>query len=405
MAEAKNTTPSKPRATRAKSTSTGTSPTAKVSKPRASRASRAKTPVVEQPVYEEQMEQRAEEQQPVVSLMDKFVFMDKTLSILETGLKTGKNVILYGPGGHGKSELSLEFFYEQGINPYVLTMGKGLNTDRLFGGVDILQLEATGKIEYLVENSFMNHPFVIFEEMMDAPDHLLEELKDILSSGMFRNGTQVFPIRTQYIVACTNKNRAEFSKNDSLKALMERFPLELNVVWDNYTEVSYTTLLEGKFGKGRVDPIIPFILSEYVKNNIIISPRTALDSYEIFEVCGPSALEFIADFAKKPAIIKDALKKFSATIEFKKLGVEINDLIESLTANDNRSNEKKANFVRDYLELDKKLTTLKKTTVNDDLIIIHTSLITQTQDYITAANSRFKNAKAGVEASSTDRSF
>jgi hypothetical protein len=99
------------------------------------------------------------------------------------------------------------------------------------------------------------------------------------------------------------------------------------------------------------------------------------------------------------------LKKFSATIEFKKLGVEINDLIESLTANDNRSNEKKANFVRDYLELDKKLTTLKKTTVNDDLIIIHTSLITQTQDYITAANSRFKNAKAGVEASSTDRPF
>jgi hypothetical protein len=40
----------------------------------------------------------------------------------------------------------------------------------------------------------------------------------------------------------TNKTRAEFSKNDSLKALMERFPLEHNVVWANYTPI----LVEGR---------------------------------------------------------------------------------------------------------------------------------------------------------------
>ena len=122
------------------------------------------------------------------SLLDKFVFMDKALKILDVGLKTEKNVILYGPGGHGKSELTLEFFYEKQINPYIITMGTGMTTDRLFGGINIPAFEKEGKLEYLIENSFMNHEYVIFEEMMDAPDFILEQLKDILSSGIFRNG-------------------------------------------------------------------------------------------------------------------------------------------------------------------------------------------------------------------------
>ena len=147
------------------------------------------------------------------SMLSKFVFMDKPLALLEIGLKTEKHIVMYGPGGHGKSELALEFFYEKEINPYIITMGSGLTTDRLFGGINVPVFHEDGKIEYLVENSFMNHEYAIFEEMMDAPDFILEQLKDILSSGVFRNGTQVFPIKTRFIVCCTNKSRDEFSKN------------------------------------------------------------------------------------------------------------------------------------------------------------------------------------------------
>jgi hypothetical protein len=56
----------------------------------------------------------------------------------------------------------------------------------------------------------MNHEYVVFEEMMDAPDFILEQLKDILSSGEFRNGTQVYPIKTRFIVCNTNKTRRIF---------------------------------------------------------------------------------------------------------------------------------------------------------------------------------------------------
>lgn len=35
------------------------------------------------------------------SLLNNYVFMEKTKQVLDTGLKTRKNVVLYGPGGHG----------------------------------------------------------------------------------------------------------------------------------------------------------------------------------------------------------------------------------------------------------------------------------------------------------------
>lgn len=306
------------------------------------------------------------------SLLSNFVFMDKTLALLDIGLKTGKNIVLYGPGGHGKSELTMEFFYEKGIRPYVITMGTGMTTDRLFGGLDIAQLQegGSGKIEYLVENSFMNHEFVVFEELFDAPDFILEQLKDILSSGEFRNGTQTFKIKTQFIVCNTNKTREEFSKNDSLKALMERFPLEHNVVWANYTDISYNTLLEKRFGVGRIDPIIPFLLQEYVKNGITISPRIALDCYEIYETCGPDSLIYIAEFCKKPELITEALKKFQATVKFKQYGVEVDDIINLLNNEENNVDK----FVENYKQLSKKLSEIRKLVVTDDLAQIHVNL-------------------------------
>jgi hypothetical protein len=306
------------------------------------------------------------------SLLDGFVFMDKALELLNIGIKTEHNIVLYGPGGHGKSELALEFFHEKGIQPYVITMGTGMTTDRLFGGINLRKLDEEGMLEYLVENSFMNHEYVIFEELMDSPDFILEQLKDILSSGEFRNGSQVFPIKTRFIVGNTNKTRDEFSKNDSLKALMERFPMELNVIWPNYTDVAYLTLLEKRFGKGKVDPTIPFILQEYAKNSINISPRIAIAAYSVFETCGPSSLEYFADFSKKPKIISDALKKFSATVEFKKMGIEVEDLIAELKGT---NEENKVDFLQSYGKLQTKVNEITKLSVTDDLAVPHANLI------------------------------
>jgi len=316
------------------------------------------------------------------SLKEEFVFMDKAISILEIGMKVKNNVILYGPGGHGKSELTMAFFEERDIEPFVVTMGTGMNTDRLFGGVDISQFApgGKGKIEYLVENSFMNHEYVIFEEMMDAPDFILEQLKDILSSGVFRNGSQVFPIKTKFIVCCTNKTRDEFAKNSSLRALMERFPLELNVIWDNYNEIAYNTLLEAKFGEGTIDPIIPFLLQEYHKNSITISPRIAIVANNVYEKCGPEALMFIAEFSKKPALISSTLKKYEATIKFRQLSVELEEIITKVRECKMSSTAEVKDFKHQMEKFDSKLTEIQMLTVNEDFVAVHTNLVKKAKE-------------------------
>lgn len=319
-----------------------------------------------------------------------FVFMEKSVNILNVGLSTGKNIVLYGPGGHGKSELTLSFLREKGIEPYVITMGTGMTTDRLFGGLDIPTFEKTGKIEYLVDNSFMNHEYVVFEEMFDAPDFILEQLKDILSSKTFRNGTQIYPIKTKFIVCCTNRTRDEFSKNMSLKALMERFPLELNVIWDNYTEISYNKLLETKFGAGNVDPVIPFLLQEYHGAGITISPRVAVIAYQIFSECGPDSLTFLAEFAKKPEIIKEALKKYENTISFRVLSSELGQIVEGLQSNKLANSGDVGAFNTELKLFAKKMKELKALKVTDDLVATHTELVKGLTDLYVALEKKSK---------------
>jgi MoxR-like ATPase len=263
-------------------------------------------------------------QEEMEANLSSFVYMDKTRDILDISVGTNKNVILHGKGGYGKSEFTEAYLKARGITPYIITMGSGMTTDRLFGGVDLNQFNASGKIEYLIENSFMNQEYVIFEELFDAPDFILEQLKDILSSGVFRNGSQVFEIKTKNIICCTNRTREEFSKNNSLKALMERFPLELEVGWTDHTRMNYEHLLEAKFGAGNVDPMLTYVLEAFGIKGYTISPRIAIVAAELIRECGPNCLEFIADFKAHEKVLKDALVKFKAIDEIAK---KVNKLV------------------------------------------------------------------------------
>lgn len=241
--------------------------------------------------------------------LNNFIFTEEVGKALDLAFITGENVILYGKGGFGKSEMAEAYLRGKKVDIYIKTMGNGTTTDSLFGGIDIKEFNDTGKIEYLVENSFMNHEYVILEELFDAPDYILEQLKDILTSKVFRNGTQTFPIKTKLIICCTNKSREEFSKNDSLKALMERFPLELKVEWDNYTRDTYDKLFRHVLKSS--DNELCYILEKLAQNGSVISPRTAIKAAKIVNSCGIDCLDFIADFSgKNTPLVKAEIEKF-----------------------------------------------------------------------------------------------
>lgn len=234
------------------------------------------------------------ESKDVKTLLNKrFIKTDEFAELLWVGFSTNKNIIFWGPGGHGKSEMAMEFFNGFNLPVFVQALGDGTTEDHLLGGLDMKAFKDEGKIEYLVENSFMAHEYVIFEELLDCPSQVLLRLKDILTSGYFRNGTQQYQIKTKFIVCLTNRSRDEVSDDRSVLALMERFPLELNVTWDSYEAKDYSMMFKKVLKKDH--PVLAEAIAQCNKTSFI-SPRTAIHAAAVYETGGFSALRHIAGF-------------------------------------------------------------------------------------------------------------
>lgn len=278
------------------------------------------------------------------TLNKKFIKCDDFARVLWMGYTENKNAIFWGPGGHAKSEMAKEFFDANKIPVFIQALGDGTTEDNLLGGLNMKVFKDEGKIEYLVENSFMNHEYVIFEELLDCPSQVLLRLKDILTSGMFRNGTQQFTIKTKYIVCLTNRSREEVSEDRSVLALMERFPLEYHVVWDSYEAKDYVQMFRKVLGKDYT------MLAEAIarcNKGSFISPRTAIHAAHIFTLAGFKGLANIAGF--NPDIIKDLM----ANEDKMKKEVEMKEFL-SEALNYSNSLIKKANTcktVGEYLEI------------------------------------------------------
>lgn len=155
------------------------------------------------------------------------------------------NIILWGPGGYGKSEISemfADYLYESGeitTTPFVLSFNRAMTEDKMFGGMDNKRFMDTGEMIFLLEKAFIEHEIVIFEEMLDAFPDVLIALKDVLTSGMVRNGVQQVAIKTKMIIGCTNRSEQEIISDNAVEALLQRFIFRTKVQWRDYKAVNY----------------------------------------------------------------------------------------------------------------------------------------------------------------------
>lgn len=217
-------------------------------------------------------------------LAKKFVFIDDVAEILEIGKGTNKNVFLYGRGGHAKSEIIsevLKFIDPKGEESFVQACGEGLSEEKLFGGMNLAKFQKTGEIEYLVENSFMNKKYVVFEELLDSRINVLLSLKDILTSGMFRQGHQQFKIKTEFVICLTNRTKQEVSEDNSVKALLERFPLEQKVEWDRYESQDYQLMFSKVLGNSFYE--VGDLCQCINETGDFVSPRTAIHMAQVYK--------------------------------------------------------------------------------------------------------------------------
>jgi MoxR-like ATPase len=248
-------------------------------------------------------------------LGEKFIKSHDVEFVLNTALRTKKNVILYGPGGYGKSEM-VEYALAD-HRPFVQACGEGMTEEKLFGGIDMPLFKERGEVRYLFENSFMAHRLVVFEELFDAPTNVLLSLKDILTSRRFRQGKEQREIKTEVVIACTNRTPEEVGEDLSSKALLERFPLQHEVKWKSHEAADYRELFQKVLGDDESLGFVAEAIAESVRNGFFISPRTAVHAGEIFLKTGDiAALRFVAGFddqvVKNLIENKEKLEKIAA---------------------------------------------------------------------------------------------
>lgn len=223
-------------------------------------------------------------------LSTSFVFVDEVARILSLAFTGKKNCIVFGPAGHGKSEMikSVIDGLELDNDTFYQFFGEGMDESRLFGGLNFRKLEEEKILEYFPEKSFLNSKVAVFEELFDAPASVLLALKDVLTAKELRNGSQRFKMKTEIIICLTNKEPNEISElGPAAHALIERFPLQLNLKWKDYSAKSYLQMFEkvahrlgGPILNG-FKAVLAEILSKATAEGNFVSPRTAVHAFQI----------------------------------------------------------------------------------------------------------------------------
>lgn len=243
------------------------------------------------------MEDRIKFFEEITNILEKrFVKTEKVARILSLAFAGQKFVILFGPGGHAKSEMVKELQENAqllGYNPddfFFQFFGEGMDEAKLYGNIDFAKMNDTAKpcIEYNPKDSFLNYKVAVFEELFDAPAAVLLSLKDTLTAKEMRNGSQRFKMKTEVIICLTNKEPEEVSElGPSAHALTERFPLQLNVKWDSYEAQDYLEMFKkvsqfigGPILNGFKDTLAQMVAKATSEGNFV-SPRTAMHAYQV----------------------------------------------------------------------------------------------------------------------------
>jgi len=224
------------------------------------------------------------------TLSARFIKCTEIARIIALAIESGKNVLLWGPGGHGKSEmvqLALSLVASEN-DVFVQSFGEGMDEATLWGGLDFAALEKEKVLRYFPDQSFLAKEYAVFEEIFDAPASVLLALKDTLTARKLRKGSQVFTMKTKVIIAVTNRDPKELIEmGPAAAALIERFPLQLNVKWPSYNARDYLELftkvepfLSGADLNG-TKGVLAEVMAKASEDGDPVSPRTAVHALGI----------------------------------------------------------------------------------------------------------------------------
>ena len=245
-----------------------------------------------------------------------FVHMDSTKKVLQLALATHKNLILYGPGGYGKTAIIKHTLEELNI-PYNKVIGyNGMAPEKLMGLPNFKKLEEESEYEIAFEKSpFTGAKVLVLEEFMDVAPETSAAFKDIISAKGYTYKQTFIPSDIEVVIITSNKNPLKMDMDDSLKAFYnERFILQQEVNWPIKSADMYSDLL--KLNTHANDETIELLSFLYTKANV--SPRVALDATDIYiNNEDLTLLRFIPAFKDLDLVkFEDSLKQKQSIVKF-----------------------------------------------------------------------------------------
>lgn len=267
----------------------------------------------------------------------------------------GSNLILWGPGGYGKSRMAFTFATEvlkleqSNEMPFVQSFGSSTTEDAVWGGYDYGSMTDKRRLEFAVEDSFLARPIAILEEFFDIPGRVAEDLKDTLEAREFRRGAFRYPMKTRSIIVCTNQNPDDVERrSSSMDALLQRFPARVEVKWPRHEASDYLAMFNKQVPELReLAPIMANLIPSFAKKGSHgVAPRLAISGLKsVIKRARARGRKYVIDtdfqalakrvpFNKQSAVLSqalpDLLRRFGGTLVLNRLRTEIEPRVKKI---------------------------------------------------------------------------
>lgn len=254
----------------------------------------------------------------VDAISKEFIYAQTTAEALYYAFKTKQNIILHGPGGHGKSDIAEAAiklisdparFY---TDTYIASCSGEMSAAPFVGYTDIKTLREQGRrVTILDDTVFLKNEYAILEEGLSAPDELIISLRDGLQRGSLCIDGVCMPNKLKSLIICTNVEPSKWAgKDPSRLALLGRFAFQHEVKWPSYKASDFEEMFTMR---GVSDLVVAQMAEICHKNDFPISPRDAMKMNEIYTVGGISAL---TTFRGMTEPTYSALVAFQASIPY-----------------------------------------------------------------------------------------
>lgn len=210
-----------------------------------------------------------------------------TAKLLYTAITTNRNLLLHGPGGYGKSEIVSKALELLKKTSRIIPCDAYMDPSVFTGATDIIALRDRGVISKTTNGVvFLEEGVVVMEEGLDAPPAALLSLRDTLQRRYFCCNGVCHAIGTTSVIICTNVNPLKWASDESRRATLNRFQLNLKVEWTSHEAADYEEMLTLRGFSSSISKTVSQLVVAGNSAGKAINPRTAVSIASLFQDCG-----------------------------------------------------------------------------------------------------------------------